>query len=73
MVTLSPPVATYVLARFLGMETTNTLSRVIVYSALFNNVFKALNLFLNKYVAETQLPGNDLWLLSVPQRFYTEF
>jgi hypothetical protein len=32
----------------------NTLSFVMVYSALFNNVFKALSLFLNKYVAEIQ-------------------
>jgi hypothetical protein len=29
----------------------NTLSLVMVYSARFNNVFKALNLFLDKYVA----------------------
>jgi hypothetical protein len=28
-------------------------------------VFKALNLFLNKYVAEIQLPGNGIWLLSI--------
>ncbi len=44
---------------------------VIVYSALFYNVFKALNLFLNKYVAEIQLPGNDIWLLSIPQEVLT--
>jgi hypothetical protein len=37
-------------ARFLGMEK-NTLFFVMIYSALFNNVYKALNLFLNKYVA----------------------
>ncbi len=29
----------------------NTLFLVMVYSALFNTVFKVLNLFLNKYVA----------------------
>jgi hypothetical protein len=50
----------------------NTLSLVLVFSVIFNNVFKALNLFLNKYVAEIQLPGNGIWLLSIPQRFYTE-
>ncbi len=27
-------------------------------------IFKALNLFWNKYVVGIQLPGNDLWLLS---------
>jgi hypothetical protein len=32
----------------------NTLFLVMIYSALFNNAFKALN---NKYVAEIQLPG----------------
>ncbi len=51
----------------------NTLFIVIVYSALFNNVFTALNLFLNKYIAEIQLPGNSISRLSIPQRFYTEF
>ncbi len=34
---------------------------------LFNSVFKALNLFLSKYVAEIQLPGNDIRLLSIAQ------
>jgi hypothetical protein len=29
--------------RLLGMDTKNTLSFVMVYSALFNNEFKALN------------------------------
>ncbi len=28
---------------------------------------------INKYVAEIQLHGNGIWLLSVLQRFYTEF
>jgi hypothetical protein len=46
----------YVQARFLGMKK-NTLSLGMVYSALFNKVFKALHLFLNKYVAEIHLPG----------------
>jgi hypothetical protein len=27
---------------------------------LFNSVFKTLNLFLSKYVAEIQLPGNGI-------------
>ncbi len=44
-------------ARFLGIETKNTLSLGMVYSAPFNNIFKALNLILNKYVAEIHLPG----------------
>jgi hypothetical protein len=51
----------------------NTLSLVMVYSVLFNNVFKALNFFWNKYVTQIQLPDNDIWLLSTPQKFYTEF
>jgi hypothetical protein len=42
-----------------------------IFSA-FNNIFKTLNLFLNKYLAEIQLPGNGI-LLFVPQTFYTEF
>jgi hypothetical protein len=37
----------------------------MVYSELFYNVFKALNLFFNKYVAEIQLPGNGIWLLTI--------
>jgi hypothetical protein len=36
-------------------------------------VYSALNLFLNEYVAEIQLSGNGIWLLSIPQRFYTGF
>ncbi len=40
----------FVKARFLRHGNKNTLSLVVVYSALFNNVFKALN-FLNKYLA----------------------
>ncbi len=38
----------------------NTLSLVMVYLALFNNIFKALNLFLNRYLAEIQLPDNGI-------------
>jgi hypothetical protein len=34
---------------------------------------QALNLFLNEYVAEIQLSGNGIWLLSIPKKFYTEF
>ncbi len=41
----------FVKARFLRHGNKNTLSLVMVYSALFNNVFEALNLFLNKYLA----------------------
>jgi hypothetical protein len=33
---------------------------------LFNSVFKALNLFLSKYVAEIQLSDNGIRLLSIP-------
>jgi hypothetical protein len=32
-----------------------------------------LNLFINKYLAEIKMPGNGIWQLSVPQKFYTEF
>jgi hypothetical protein len=39
----------YVQERFLGMETKIFFS--LLYSALFGNIFKALNIFLNKYVA----------------------
>ncbi len=39
----------------------------MVHSAIFNNVFKALNLFLNKYVAEIQLAGIGIRLFSMPQ------
>jgi hypothetical protein len=45
MVTLSPPVAVP------KAWYKNTLSLVMVYSPLFNDVFKALNLFLNKYAS----------------------
>jgi hypothetical protein len=44
----------------------NTLSVVMVYSTLFNNVFKAYSSFKNKYVAEIQLAVNYIWLLSIP-------
>jgi hypothetical protein len=37
-----------------------TLFLVKVYSALFNNAFKDLNLFLIKYVAKIQLFGNGI-------------
>jgi hypothetical protein len=33
---------------------------VMVYLALFNNIFKAESLFLMKYVAEIKLPGNGI-------------
>jgi len=39
----------------------------MVYSVLFNTVIEALNLILEKYVAEIQLPGNIIQLLSIPQ------
>jgi hypothetical protein len=35
------------------------------------HVFKALNLLLNKYVAEIQLLGNGILLLSIPQEVLT--
>jgi hypothetical protein len=50
-----------------------TLSLVTVYLALFNNIIKGLNIYLNKYLAEIQLPGNGIRLLSTLNRFYTEF
>jgi hypothetical protein len=31
-----------------------------------------LNLFLNKYVEEIQLPDIGIWMLSKPQRLYTQ-
>ncbi len=45
----------------------------MVYSALFNSIFKAVNVFFNKYVAEIQLTGNSIWLPYIPERFYREF
>ncbi len=39
----------------------------MVYSALFNNVIEVLNLVLEKYLAEIQLPGNTTQLFSIPQ------
>ncbi len=39
----------------------------MLYAALFITLFKALNLFINKYVAEIQLPENIIQLLSIPQ------
>jgi hypothetical protein len=56
------------LARCLGKETKKLFP--VAYSALFNNVFDALNLFsmiFYTYVAEIQLPGNNIWLLSITQ------
>jgi hypothetical protein len=50
----------------------NTFSLVMVYSAQFNNVFKALNLFLYKYVAEIQLHSNGIWLLSIPHGIFAQ-
>jgi hypothetical protein len=44
----------------------------MVYSVLFNTVIEALNLILEKYVAEIQLPGNIIQF-SPYHRFYTEF
>jgi hypothetical protein len=39
----------------------------MVYSAFFYNLFEALN-FLNNYVEEIQLPGNEIFRLhSLPQ------
>jgi hypothetical protein len=39
----------------------------MIHSALYNGLFKALHLFLNKYVAEIQLPGNGIQQLSILQ------
>jgi hypothetical protein len=46
---------------------TNNSFLVMVYSSLFNNVIEALNLVLDKYLAEIQLPGNITQLLSLTQ------
>jgi hypothetical protein len=50
-----------VLADFKAAEPKNSF-RLMAYSALCNNVFKALNLFLNRNVAEIQLPSNGIRL-----------
>jgi hypothetical protein len=53
-------------------ENKNVISLVMVYSALLNCVFEALNLLLilfYYYVAEIQLPGNGLRLFSITQSF----
>ena len=47
MVTLSPPVA---VSKQIFSHGNKNSSLVLAYSALFNNAFKALNLFSNKYV-----------------------
>ncbi len=72
MVTLSPPLSLFP-NKIFRHGNKNTLSLVIVYLALFNNVFKAWNLFLDKYIAEIQLTGNGIWLLNIPRKFYIEF
>jgi hypothetical protein len=46
----------------------NTLSLVMLYSALFNNVIQALNLFLNKYVAAWQWHSATLHTTEVLHR-----
>jgi hypothetical protein len=44
----------------------------MVYSALFKNVSKAFILFLNKYAAEIQLPGNGVYPWSPYHRGSTQ-
>ncbi len=51
----------------------NTLFLVMIYSAIFYNVFKALNLFLINLYHKFSCIAMAFWLLSFPQRFYTEF
>jgi hypothetical protein len=47
---------------------------IMAYSRQFNNVIEALNLVLEKYLAEIQLLGNITVLLSMHStEFYTEF
>ncbi len=53
-------------ARFLDKETIKYSFLVMVYSALFNNVFEAWNV-IKKSAAETQLPGNVIRLLLIPK------
>jgi hypothetical protein len=46
----------------------HTLFLFMVCSALFNYVFKALNLcFKEICIIKNELPGNGIWLLSIPQ------
>jgi hypothetical protein len=66
MVTLSPPAA--VSKHEFIYRNKNTLSFVMVYSALFNNVFKALSLFFNKYLAEIQLSCNGICMAALHTR-----
>ncbi len=47
----------------------------MVFLVLFNNIFKALNLFLNRYLAEIQQPDNGISHLAavrIPQMFCTQ-
>jgi hypothetical protein len=37
----------------------------MLYSALFSNVWEALNLIFSKYVAEIQIPDNNISLLAI--------
>jgi hypothetical protein len=64
MVSLSPPCC-YVQARFLGIET-KILFLFLWGIQHYKKVFKALHLFLKKYVAEFPLPGNTVVFSSAP-------
>jgi hypothetical protein len=57
-------------ARFLGMETKIPFPLSLYIKRYFIMYLKILtNLY--KYIAEVQLPGNGILLLSIPQRFYS--
>ncbi len=59
-------------ARFLGLET-KILFSLLLYIQRYLIMYLRFELVLNKYVTKIQLPGNDIWLLTIPQRYKTEF
>jgi hypothetical protein len=50
-----------------------TLFPLLWYIQRYSKMYQKPYLILNKYAAEIQLPGNGVYLVSVPQMFYTEF
>ncbi len=75
MFTLSPPLLLCP-GKVFRHANKNSLSLFMGYLVIFNNMFKALNLFLNKYVIEIQLPTNGINIAAprtteVPHRVLT--
>jgi hypothetical protein len=72
MVTLAPPLLLCP-SKIFRQGNKITLSLVMVYSALFSNVFKALKLVLYKYVSRN--PAAWQWYLAAvyTAKFFTEF